>query len=207
MNRKEKILVLKTFKFGESDLVVHGLTAYGARIGFLAKGAMRSRKRFAGGVLEPTHYIEVAYKERFSSDSDPLHLLLEAQLIREFPGLRTDYDRLALALHMVQLVYRLGQQGVVDSQDLFNLLGNALQATETSPRLDSLRLQFDLKVLATQGVLPVEPAFVPWLQAGLAEHATIPCEVNARHWILSQIHSHLEHYLGSYREHSESKNL
>jgi len=199
VNRKEKVFVLKTYKFGESDLVVHGLTALGASISFLAKGALRSRKRFAGGVLEPTHYIEVTYKEKFSNDADPMHLLLEAQIAREFPLLRTDYSRLELALHMVQLVHRLGQQGVVDSPELFNLLGNALMAAEVSPNLEQLRLQFDLKLLASQGVLPVEPLFAPWLRVGLTQHAEIECQDRERQWIAAQVHTHLEHYLGNYR--------
>ena len=99
---------------------------------FFAKGALKSRKRFAGGVLEPTHYIEATYMARSSRDADPLHTLLEATLLRAFPNLRTDYDRLEAALHMLALVHKLGQQGVVDSPDLFNLLGNALQAAEVS---------------------------------------------------------------------------
>ena len=94
MTLKEKILVLRTFKHGEADLVVHGLNPLGARMNFFARGAMKSRKRFAGGVLEPTHYIEVTYKQGASSDSDPLHSLLEANLVRTFEGLRSNYSRL-----------------------------------------------------------------------------------------------------------------
>lgn len=196
MNRKERIFVLKTFKYGESDLVVHGLNMQGARMSFLAKGGLKSRKRFAGGVLEPTHYIEVTFKERYSNDADPMHTLLEAQLLREFAKLRTDYDRLELSLRMLQLVHRLGQAGVVDSPDLFNLLGNALQAAETSENLEQLKLQFELKLLASQGVLPHEPEFTLWLEVNLSQHAEIKCEPQVRNWISSQVHTHLDHYLG-----------
>jgi DNA repair protein RecO (recombination protein O) len=196
MNRKERIFVLKTFKYGESDLVVHGLNMRGARMSFLAKGGLKSRKRFAGGVLEPTHYIEVTFKERFSNESDPLHTLLEAQLLREFAKLRTDYSRLELSLRMLQLVNKLGQAGVVDSPDLFNLLGNALQAAETSENLEQLKLQFELKLLASQGVLPHEPEFTPWLEVNLGKHEEIQCEPQIRNWISGQVHAHLDHYLG-----------
>ena len=197
MSLTEKILVLRTFKHGESDLVVHGLNSLGARVNFLAKGAMRSKKRFAGGILEATHYIEVTYKPRTgSNDSDPLHFLLEARLVRDFPLLRTDYARLEAALYMLQLVSKLGQQGVVDSPDLFNLLGNALQTAETSTHLENLKLQFELKILAAQGVLPGEPAFMPWLQANLSQHAQFKVQGDERHWLVSQAHAHLRHYLG-----------
>lgn len=194
MNAKEKILVLRTFKHGESDLIVHGLNPLGARINFFARGGMKSRKRFAGGVLEATHYIEVTYKVNLANQDDPLHTLLEASLIREFPKLRTDYARLESALFFLQVVLKLGQQGVVDSPDLFNLLGNALAAAETSSNLTRLRLHFELKLLAAQGVLPPEDDFTPYLKAGLAQHEAVLS--SDEQWVQQQIHDHLNHYLG-----------
>lgn len=196
MNQKEKILVLRTLKHGESDLILHGLTSLGAKLSFLAKGAMKSRKRFPGGILEPTHYIEVTYKPKYSHDGDPLHLLLEAQMVRDFPKLRTEYVRIEAALYLLRVVFRLGQQGVVDSPDLFNLLGNALQAAETSQNLENLKLQFELKLLATQGILPYEEEFTPWLENGLAKHAEIVQSPEARRRASHQAHAHLRQYLG-----------
>lgn len=199
MTQKERIIVLKTYKHGEADLVVHGLNPLGARMGFFAKGGLKSRKRFGGGLLEPTHYIEVTYKPgNASADGDPLHSLLEANLIREFPKLRTHYDRLEAALYILRLVHKLGQQGVVDSPELFNLLGNALQAAEESTQLDNLKLQFELKVLSAQGVLPASDSFTPWLKTNLSAHAQIKIENEARSRLLSESHAHLKHYLGTF---------
>lgn len=196
MTAKEKILVLKTFKHGESDIIVHGLNAVGARMNFFARGGLKSRKRFAGGLLEPTHYIEVTYKVSSSQDADPLHTLLEAQLIREFPKIRTDYDRLEAALHMLKLVHKLGQQGVIDSPELFNLLGNALQAAETSRDLTTLRAHFELKLMAAQGVLPIEDGYQVWLGTSLAKHEQIAAAPEERTRVHAQVHEHLRHYLG-----------
>jgi DNA repair protein RecO (recombination protein O) len=196
MTLKEKILVLKKFKYGEADVVVHGLNPLGARMNFFARGGMKSRKRFAGGILEPTHYIEVTYKVGSGNDGDPLHSLLEAHLVREFPKLRTDYDRLEAALGLLNLVHRLGQQGVVDSPELFNLLGNALAAAETSTNLENLKLQFELKLLNAQGVLPHDSAFAPWLQASMAAHGEIKIDNRERQRLIAEAHAHLRHYLG-----------
>lgn len=194
---KEKILVLKTFKHGESDIIVHALNPRGARINFFARGAHKSRKRFAGGLLEATHYLDVTYKEGSqSADGDPLHVLQEAQMIRDFPKLRTDYDRLEAALHLLKIVHKISQQGVDDSPELFNLLGNALQAAETSQNLDRLKVHFELKLLAAQGVLPGEESFGPWLKTSLAQHEKIGVEGEAWRWIQQQTHDHLRHYLG-----------
>lgn len=197
MTQKERIIVLKTFKHGESDLIVHGLNPLGARMGFFARGALKSRKRFAGGILEPTHYIEVTYKVSASTDADPLHSLLEAQLVREFLGLRRDYNRLEMGLYFLRLVHKLGQQGVVDSSELFNLLGNALGAAESSADLEKLKVHFELKLLAGQGVLPPETEFQPWLRLPLAQHADIPSQGQERRKVEIHIHDHLRQYLGS----------
>lgn len=199
MSAKERIIVLKTYKHGEADLVVHGLNPLGARMGFFARGGLKSRKRFGGGLLEPTHYIEVSYKPgNASHDGDPLHSLLEANMIREFPKLRSNYDRLEAALYLLRLVHKLGQQGVVDSPELFNLLGNALAAAEESTELNNLKLQFELKVLAGQGVLPASDAFTPWLRLSLAAHGQIKIESEARSRLISEAHAHLKHYLGQF---------
>ena len=197
MTHKEKILVLRRFKHGESDLIVHALNAVGARLNFFVRGGAKSKKRFPGGILEPTHYLEVSYRQGKSHDSDPLHILQEAQLIREFPKLRTDYHRLDTALHLLKLVHKLSQQGVIDSPDLFNLLGNTLAAAETSNDLEKLKVHFEIKLLATQGILPSEPQFQSWLSAGIAQHEQIPSQGDERRWVEQQIHSHLRQYLGT----------
>lgn len=200
MIQHEKILILRTVKYGEADLIVHGLNQDGARINFLARGGAKSRKRFPGGLLEATHYVEVTYKVSARADAEPLHTLNEASLIREFAKLRTDYGRLEAALFFVKTVHRLGQQGVVDSPDLFNLLGNALAAAETSSNLDKLRLHFQIKLLAGQGVLPHEDIFLPWLSVPLGKHEEVACEGDRRALTATLIHDHLRHYLGSLQQ-------
>jgi DNA repair protein RecO (recombination protein O) len=196
LTQKDRIIVLKTFKHGESDLIVHGLNSLGARMGFFARGALRSRKRFAGGILEPTHYIEVTYKVSASTDSDPLHSLLEAQMIREFAGLRRDYHRLEMGLYFLSLAHKLGQQGVIDSPELFNSLGNALGAAEVSADLTKLKVHFELKLLAGQGVLPPESEFRSWLLLPLARHEEIPGRSSEQQLVEARVHDHLHQYLG-----------
>lgn len=196
MSARDKIIVLKTFKHGESDLIVHGLNPHGIRLSFFARGGLKSRKRFAGGVLEPTHYIEITYKPSSNPEGEGLHTLLEAQVIREFTGLRTDYDRLETALYLLRIVHRLSLQGGVDSEELFNLLGNALSVAEKSADLETLKVHFELKFLALQGVLPPEQEFSSWLKTPLARHELLR-EENVP-WIREQSHERLRHYLGTY---------
>lgn len=195
MNANEKILVLRSFKHGESDLIVHGLNTQGARIGLIAKGGAKSRKRFSGGVLEATNYIEVTYRVAPARDTDPLHFLVEAHIVREFPGLRRDYDRLNAALYLLKLISKISAAGVVDSPETFNLLGNALAAAETSANIDRLKVHFEIKLLAAQGVLPHDEQFLPWIHTALAKHEAIACRDEDWQWVVAQVHEHLRTYL------------
>jgi DNA repair protein RecO (recombination protein O) len=189
---KERIIVLKTFKHGDANLVIHGLNALGARMNFFARGAAKSRKRFGGGVLEPTHYLEVNYKAAKSQDDEPLHSLLEAQIVREFPKLRENFERLDTALYFVRLVHKVSQQGVIDSPDMFNLLGNALAAAETTVNTSLLRLQFEVKMLQAQGVLSPNPELNDWLTHPISQHGELIITPNLNH----QIHEQIRNLIG-----------
>jgi recombinational DNA repair protein (RecF pathway) len=98
---------------------------------------------------------------------------------------------------MLKLVHKLSQQGVTDSPETFNLLGNGLTSAEDSRDLEKLTLHFELKLLAAQGVLPHEEIFRPWLAASLAEHESIACAREDLRRVRVQVHEHLRQYLGS----------
>ncbi len=56
-------IVLRTWPFQESDLLVSLFTRDLGKVSGVAKAALRSRKRF-GGTLEPMTYVRAAYAER-----------------------------------------------------------------------------------------------------------------------------------------------
>lgn len=148
-------IVLKTVKYGEADLIITVLSMSGSVLKLFARSAFKSKKRFGGGVLEPTHYIEISYEDRRSrlgGESD-LHSLKEAALIEGFSKLRSDYDRLNTALSMVDTVARLTRYGDFGSAEIFNLLGNSLKACGAAKNLELLRIHFVVRLLASQGVL------------------------------------------------------
>ena len=41
---KEQIIVLNTYPYSESDLIVRGLNSKGCQISFIARGALKSKK-------------------------------------------------------------------------------------------------------------------------------------------------------------------
>ena len=122
------------------------------------------------------------YEDKASGGESQLHTLKEASLIQDFPGLRTDYSRIELALHIVRLVGDVVKEGDVGSTDLFNLLGNALKAVETSTDLSKLHVHFEAKLLANQGMLPLDnQADEDLMRAPIGDHAALP--LGAQEWI------------------------
>ena len=173
MQIKDKAILLSKTKYAEADLILKLLTAGGEVYSAIAKSALKSRKRFGGGVLEPTHYVNVSLTRRPDDFAgERLAVLNEAQMIDDFRGLKADYDRLALALFFVQTVATMAREGDMH-REIFNLLGHALKAAEMTNDLTRLRTQFVLKLLHLQGVLPPEPQYLPYLKASIRESQLI----------------------------------
>ena len=190
--KREKIIVLKTFPFGESDLIVRGLSEKGFQINFMARGARKSKKRFAGGALEPSSFIEVEYR----SSRNPLQNLKQAWMLRDFRGLRKDYDRLQTAFYILKTAGTLSLEGGgEDSRELFSLVGNALLEAENSPRLNTLKLFFQIKLLFLQGVLPQDLSQTDILSKTLKEHQNFRMEKEEEKAFSTRVDQALNRYL------------
>lgn len=147
-----KIIVLKKIKLSESDLIIHGLNSKGSRLHLIARGALRSKKRFGGGVLEPSHFIEIEYTP--PGEQTQMGVLLEARVIDSFEGLKTDYDRLTTALRILDVIERSSPGG--DMPGSFDLLGNTLKSLDLGYSYERIELHFLLKLLSIHGILEVD---------------------------------------------------
>ncbi|PWU19507.1 MAG: DNA repair protein RecO [Bdellovibrio sp.] len=155
-----QMIIMKTYKWSEADLIIHALMPTGAREHFLARAALKSRRRFGGGTLEPTHCIEAIFQPARTETG--LHHLQEARVIESFEGLRGDYDRLLLALNTVAAVDRTAPGGEIPG--LYSLLGNALKALATGRPTARVEAHFAIKFLRLHGVL----ASVDWMRSFLS---------------------------------------
>lgn len=188
----EKAIILRVRKFGEADLIVHALTQKGDKLQLFARSALKSRKRFSGGVLEPTHYVSLVYKPRRQEE---LYALTEANLINSFDFLRHDYDKLQLALYFVGLIDRLGIEGSGDSQEIFDLLGNSLRVLEKAQQLEVIRTQFELKLLYLQGVLPPIKEASQLLSVAMRDTAQVEISIETIRSLRVQTQNLLDQYL------------
>ncbi|MCB0408295.1 MAG: DNA repair protein RecO [Bdellovibrionales bacterium] len=190
----DRLIILRAIKHSEADLILHTLSAQHGRLNLIAKGALKSKKRFVGGVLEPTHFIEAQIKKKNDFGNGTLHFLEDAQLLKGFEGLRQDYDRLTLAFHFLDLITKVLQEEDPESKKMFDLVGNALQALESSHRPDLLRLLFEGKLLLVQGVIPSDLPKSDLFRLSLQDHEKSQISMNE----LSQLRGHIQYALKSY---------
>jgi DNA repair protein RecO (recombination protein O) len=168
---KAKALILRATKYGEADLILQTLTSGGEKISMLARGALRSKKRFSGGILEPTHFVEVRYKRPLQQDR--ICTLEEAVLLNGFEKLRLDYDKMEVAFFIIESLGKASQEGDAHAEGLFNLGGHSLKALEKSKNMKIFRLHFCLKMLLQQGTLEPESWMTPYLGTSMSEHEKI----------------------------------
>lgn len=166
-----QFFILKNIKYSESDLIIQALSNSGAKVSFYARGALKSKKRFAGGILEPTHLVELHYQP--PKQEGGLRIINEAQLIEGFDHLRESYDFLELALFAVDSVSRVSFEGEPNSHVVFQLLGHLFKAINPGADLQVLKTQFIVKFLFQQGVLTPEPWMAPFLKTSIHESAQL----------------------------------
>lgn len=218
--KTEYLFVLRVIKYSEADLIVSGLNAMGAKVPLFAKFALKSRQRFGGGVLQPTHYIKATYSHTSKSFRGPnsifkdtakhplknhdttqpsqrLHYLQEATLQNDFCKIRNNYERLQLGLYMLQLVDQFCQEGLLDNAQVFHLLGNALKALEISQDLELLRMVFELRLLKLQGILEEDDLMKNLLCHPISEHTRLKLEPYIELHIKNIIKRHFQDYLFS----------
>ena len=162
-------LILKKTKYSEADLIIHALSQSGEKMSFIARGALRSKRRFGGGVLEPTHHVKLTYS---TSHQTEMHTIKEAQLLQGFELIRTNYDKLEFALTALNCVSQVSMEGDSNSPTMYNLLGHLLKRLEsvTDPtELSLLKVQFYLKFLLQQGVLEGEDWMKPFLKLSIQD--------------------------------------
>jgi DNA repair protein RecO (recombination protein O) len=154
-------------KYGEADLIIHALGSDGARSSFMARSALKSKKRFGGGILEPLHFVNFSYRD--TGDSEKMKTLTEASLIEDFKDIRSSYEKLELALFVLNCVSHVSLEGDQNSEVLFNLTGHSLRAIAKTGNVDVLKLHFCLKFLYQQGVISFENWMGPFLKASMGE--------------------------------------
>jgi len=151
---KTEAVVLRSFRLGEADRVLHLYTLERGRIGAVAKGIRKTKSRF-GARLEPLSHVELLLHQ----GGGELHTVTGVDLVHTHRTAREDTYRLGVGLVGLEAMLRLftEQEG---NPRAFQALTRFLDALdELEPRatragVDPLALSFQLKLLWLSGYLP-----------------------------------------------------
>ncbi|MFT4569964.1 MAG: DNA repair protein RecO (recombination protein O) [Hyphomicrobiaceae bacterium] len=92
--------VMRKRPFGESDLIVTLLTVEQGKRRSIAKGARRSKKRFAGGALEPFQELSLRLAKRENRGLDFLH---ESRVVRSNARVASNLLAFAWASYLTEI--------------------------------------------------------------------------------------------------------
>ena len=99
---KTEAVVLRSFRFGEADRVLHLYTLERGRVGAVAKGVRKTKSRF-GARLEPLSHVELLLHQ----GSGELHTVTGASLLDPHRPAREDPYRLSVGLVGAEAMLRL----------------------------------------------------------------------------------------------------
>jgi len=152
---KTEAVVLRSFRFGEADRVLHLYTHDRGRIGAVAKGVRKTKSRF-GARLEPFSHAELMLHQ----GSGELHTVTGVSLVDSHHETRDDAYRLSVGLVGAEAMLR---QFVEEERNdrAFEALTRFLTAVDAIPAgtrgraaTDPLALAFQLKLLWLSGYVP-----------------------------------------------------
>jgi DNA repair protein RecO (recombination protein O) len=154
---KAEAVVLRSFRLGEADRVLHLYTRERGRVGAVAKGIRRTRSRF-GARLEPMTEVSLVLHE----GRGELHTVSAADIVESHHGVREDPYRLAVGLAGLEAVSRLFAEG--EPAPRAHLALRRFLAALEDPRPPAAEPARDPRLLALQLKLHWVAGFAPELE-------------------------------------------
>jgi DNA repair protein RecO (recombination protein O) len=147
-------VVLRSFRLGEADRVLHVYTLDHGRVGAVAKGVRKTKSRF-GARLEPLSHVELVLHQ----GSGELQTVTGVELLRSHRAAREEPYRLAIGLVAAEAMLRLFPEPDANERAFRALarfldLLDELEPLDGRPQADPLALSFQLKLLWLAGYLP-----------------------------------------------------
>jgi DNA repair protein RecO (recombination protein O) len=151
---KTEAVVLRSFRLGEADRVLHLYTLARGRVGAVAKGIRKTKSRF-GARLEPLSHVELMLHE----GAGELQTVTGVELLHSHRAAREQRYRLGVGLVGAEAMLRLFTEQEANPRAFqaltrFLELLDELAPQTTRPSLDPLALSFQLKLLWLSGYLP-----------------------------------------------------
>jgi DNA repair protein RecO (recombination protein O) len=139
-------IIMRVREIGESDLLVTFFTPEKGQVRGIAKGARKSRKRFAN-CLVTFSLVNLEYSPRREGG---LSLLQSGKLLDAYPALRADFGTLSRASYMIELTDALFPPDVAEP-DMFELLRASLESLARGTAEELSVILFETRALALGG--------------------------------------------------------
>ncbi len=148
-------VVLRSFRLGEADRILHLYTHDRGRVGAVAKGVRKTKSRF-GGRLEPFSHVELVLHQ----GRGDLDTVTGASLVRSHDRIRSEPYRLQVGMIGLEAMLKLFTEQEANEK-AFTALTRFLDALDQAPlqrgsraALDPVVLSFQLKLLWVSGYMP-----------------------------------------------------
>lgn len=149
-SHKTEAIVLHSLDYGESDRIVTFYTRDFGKLQGIAKGARRSRKRFANALeLFCCSHIVFSRKSR-----DSLALIEESRVRRHFENIRQDLEKTLMSSYLIELTDRFTREDK-KGEELFQSLHDFLLQIDGGSCSEALLRFFEFRLLKLVGYLPV----------------------------------------------------
>ena len=144
-------LVIRSYRLGETSLIVSLFTTEFGLLRCVAKGARGPKSRF-GGALEPGVRLRAVLYRKPNRD---LQLLSKADVVAYWPALWEDADRFARAGAVLEFLERAAY-GEGEDPELMELAASTLAAMATAPldALEAMLRAFEVQACRRLGYAP-----------------------------------------------------
>lgn len=148
--KKTAGFIIRSINYGDTSRIISVLSQDEGKVSFMAKGARKIESKF-GSALELLTLTEFVYYQK-----EGLKLLSQASTLNPYSKLKSDYDRLEVALRTARWLQRLleedhGEPSVfLIYKDFLEMLCSKLEVEHFA----LYELSFKLKVLASMGLAP-----------------------------------------------------
>ena len=141
--------VLRSLNYGESDLIITFYSHEFGKLKGIAKGAKRSKKRFAN-VFEPFSLTTIIFTRK---SRDMLAFIESCDIIDHYPAIRKDLEKTLIASYFIDLADHFSPEGK-KNENVFHLLQDFLQMLGTEKTSEAAVRFFEIRLLKLVGFEP-----------------------------------------------------
>ncbi|MGP8153360.1 MAG: DNA repair protein RecO [Smithella sp.] len=141
--------VLRTLSYGESDLIVTFYSPDFGKLKGIAKGAKRSKKRFAN-VFEPFSLTDIIFTRK---SRDMLAFIESCDIIDHYHNIRQDMEKTLIASYFIDLADHFSPEGK-KNEKVFQLLQDFLPMLGREKASDATVRFFEIRLLKSTGFEP-----------------------------------------------------